>query len=115
MSPGARIFRSYDQDDWILVGDGLTPAAFYWAALGADGVDDMLGIALIGKGDEIEVAGNIYIDCHKGVLVSTLTAAQIAQIVTELESDVAPAYMRIILGYINATGAFIEYANGRIE
>lgn len=102
----AQIFRGFSGDDWILVGDGLTPAAYYWAALGADGVDDELGIALIGSGDEVEVAGNIYIDVDN----DSLTAQEVKNMVQELEADVVPAYIRVILGYVNVVGQFIEYA-----
>jgi len=58
----SQIVRSFDKDDWILCGDGTEPPAYYWAALGCDGVDFGLGISLIGAGTEMEVAGNIYID-----------------------------------------------------
>ena len=100
----SQIIRSYDKDDWILVGDGLTPSAYYWAAMGADGIDDDLGISLIGSGLEIEVAGNIYIDVDN----STLSAADQARLELEME-DIVPAYMFIHFGYLNVSGQFIEY------
>ncbi len=105
------IFRATGEDDWILVGDGLTPAAFYWSALGADGVDDQLGISLIGAGTEIEVAGNIYIDVDN----SGLSTAEVQQIVDALEFDIVPAYYIVNIGYVDGTGAFIIYANGIIS
>lgn len=40
------IFRATGEDDWILVGDGLTPAAFYWATLGVE-----TAVNMIGRGD----------------------------------------------------------------
>lgn len=98
------IIRSFDKDDWILVGDGLTPTAYYWAAMGVDGIDDDLGISLIGEGTEIEVAGNIYIDVDN----STLSAADQAKLELEME-DIVPAYMYVHFGYLNVSGQFIEY------
>lgn len=95
-------------DEWILVGDGNTPSAYYWAAMGADGVDLDLGIALMGSGEEFGIAGNIFIDVDS----STLTTTEVEELKNEL-TDVAPAYMRIYLGYISA-GMFITYANGVI-
>lgn len=111
----AQIFTAAGQDDWILVGDGLTPTEFYWAALGSDGIDDNLGISLIGEGTEIEVAGNIFIDAHQGINVSTLTPDQINQIVQELKDDVVPAYYRVYIGYVNVSGQFVIYSGGTIE
>lgn len=100
----SQIFRAIDQDDWILVGDGLTPAAYYWAALGCDGIDDGLGISLIGEGIEIEVAGNVYIDVDN----SALTAGEQEQIRVDM-LDICPAYYKVHFGYINVSGQFIEY------
>jgi len=100
----SQIIRSFDKDDWILVGDGLTPTAYYWAALGVDGIDDDLGISLIGEGTEIEVWGNIYIDVDN----STLSAANQAKLELEME-DIVPAYMYVHFGYVNISGQFIEY------
>lgn len=100
----SEIIRSFDKDDWILVGDGLTPTAYYWAAMGADGIDDELGISLIGEGLEIEVAGNIYIDVDN----STLSAADQATLELNMQ-DIVPAYCYIHFGYLNVSGQFIEY------
>lgn len=104
----AVIKRSLDSDDWIMLGDYDDPS-YYWGTMGIDGIDDSLGLALTGEGTEIVIAGNIYIDCHDGINVSTLTVEQIAQIVDEIAFDVIPAYMRIYLGYIDVTGAFVIY------
>jgi len=98
------IIRSFDKDDWILVGDGLTPAAYYWAAMGCDGIDDDLGISLIGEGTEIEVAFNVYIDVDN----AALSAADQAKLELEME-DIAPAYMYVHFGYVNVGSQFIEY------
>jgi hypothetical protein len=100
------IFRGYQSDDSIEVGDGLLEAPTnYWSAEGCDGVDLGLGIAEIGSGLEVEVAGNIYIDVDN----AALTAAQLAQLVAEFQGDIAPAYFYVHLGYTTGT-QFIEYA-----
>lgn len=109
----ARITTSVDSSDWIMLGGSDDPD-YYWGTMGVDGIDNSLGLDLIGVGTEIVISGNIYIDCHYGILTSTLTAEQIAQIVMELEFDVVPAYMRIYLGYYDAVGAFNVYADGII-
>lgn len=88
-------------DDFIICGDGLCPSAYYWSAVGVDGIDDDLGISIVGEGDEIEVLGNIYIDV--GGLIS---AAIITQVIENIKT-IVPAYFRIILGYISA-GKFVE-------
>lgn len=88
-------------DDFIICGDGLCPSAYYWGAVGVDGIDDDLGISIVGEGDEIEVLGNIYIDV--GGLIS---AAIITQVIENIKT-IVPAYFRIILGYISA-GKFVE-------
>jgi hypothetical protein len=97
----AQLFSPFGLDDWILCGDGLTPSAFYWAALGVDGVDDGLGISLIGEGDEVEITGNIYID-----LGGSVAASVIDRIIEDIQ-NIVPAYFRIKLGYVSGT-TFIE-------
>jgi len=109
----ARIATASDSDDWILTGDGVIEVGTSWALL-YDGVTDPYGLSLIGAGTEIEIQGNIYINCHYGITASTLTAAQIADIVAQIEFDIVPAYMIIYLGYLDGTGAFINYAGGTI-
>lgn len=104
------IFQIIGTDEWIIVGDGLTPTAFYWAALGVDNVDLDLGITISGREEnDLTLAGNIAIDVDN----SGLTADEVEQIKLEL-ADVAPAYYRVLLGYVVA-GSFIIYANGIIE
>jgi len=112
----AAIFHAQDSDDSIELGQQLNDPDFYWSTEGAqDGVDDKLGTWEVGDFTEYVITGNVYIDCHSGINVSTLTADQISKIVMNLETDVAPAYMRVYLGYVNATGQFIKYAGGVIE
>lgn len=99
----SQLIKSVGGDDWILAGDGETPSAFYWSALGVDGVDTDLGIALVGGGDEIEIAGNIFIDVDN----SSLSSDEQEQLrVTML--DIVPAYYKVHFGYLSA-GAFVEY------
>lgn len=109
----AAIYTASDSDDWIMTGDGIIEVGTSWALL-YDGVTDPYGFSLIGAGTEIEIQGNIYIDCHDGVIGSTLTADQIADIVENIETDIVPAYMIIYLGYINSSGQFVVYAGGTI-
>ena len=103
-SGNSEIIRSFDGDEWILVGDGLTPSAYYWATMGADGIDDDLGLSLIGAGDEIEVAGNIYIDVDN----NSLTSDEQEQLRLDMV-DIVPAYYKVHFGYVNVSGQFIEY------
>ena len=74
------------------------------AAMGADGIDDELGISLIGSGLEVQVAGNIYIDVDN----NSLTADEQESIRLDL-LDIVPAYMYVHIGYENVSGQFIEY------
>jgi hypothetical protein len=98
------IFRASDQDDFIFVGDGLTPSAFYWAAMGADGIDDGLGPSFIGSGLEIEQAGNVFIDVDN----SSLTVDEQESIRLDI-LDSVPSYYYVHIGYVNVGGQFIEY------
>jgi phage tail-like protein len=102
----SQIIRGFTGDDWIMGGDGETiPSSYYWASLGVDGIDDSLGISLIGEGIEIEVAGNIYIDVDN----DSLSASEVQQIVDELEDDIVPAYFRVFIGYLDLGGNFVTY------
>lgn len=97
-------------DAWWVLSVGLEGTGSpYWSAFGYDSESGFDGIILVGAGDEAVFPGNIRIDVDN----SGLTADQVEQIKLEL-ADVAPAYYRVILGYVVA-GQFIEYANGRIE
>lgn len=100
----SQIIRSFDQDDFILVGDGLTPTAYYWAVMGCDGIDTDQGISLIGSGYEIEVAGNVFIDVDNNAL--TTDEQEEIELVMQ---DIVPAYYRVHFGYINGSGQFVEY------
>ena len=101
----AQIIESGETADWILGGDGGTiPPDSYYATLGIDGIDDRLGIDLLGEGNEIEIIGNIYIDVDN----SALTQEQIDEMVAEITNDIIPAYFIVNLGYISA-GTFVSY------
>lgn len=100
----SQIVKTFSGDDWILVGDGLTPSSYYWSAMGADGIDINLGISLVGDGTEAFVAGNVYIDVDN----SSLTAEEQLRIRLEME-DIAPAYFYVHIGYIDGSGVFQTY------
>jgi len=104
------------KDEWLLIGDEDTcPESYYSASLGYDDIDDYLGISLLGGGDEVEIPGNVYINCHEGIHTPVLTNEQILQIVEDFEKDICPAYFRIFLGYVDTSDIFIIYTNGVIE
>lgn len=107
----ARIFRASDEDDFIFCGDSMI-GANNLAILGTDGLDDTVGISLIGEGTELEIAGNIFINCHYGIYTDVLTSDQIEQIKTDIEMDNIPAYYVVYLGYVNTSNQFIVYADG---
>lgn len=94
--------------DWILSGDGVTEND-YEATMGVDGIDDNLGIDLMGDGTEVEIPGNVYINCHEGITDPVLSVDQLKQIRAEIISDVLPAYYRLYLGYVNSSGDFVLY------
>jgi hypothetical protein len=106
-------FTVMDSDDWILCGDGLVETGTDWSLLGGDGTHPY-GMSLLGAGDEVEIWGNVYINCHEGVYTSTLTAEQIETIVFNISDDIVPAYVRVYLGYEEVSGGFIIYAGGTI-
>lgn len=97
------ILSGQGNDDWIMSGDGTEPPGVFWAIMGGDGLTDDYGIKLIGAGDELEVAGNVYIDCDN----PSLTTEQEFELRIDLD-DIAPAYMRVIIGYVSG-GVFTEY------
>lgn len=90
-------------DHWILVTDGNTPTAAYWSALGVDGIDNSLGIALDG-GEGTGNAGHIFID-----FTTNISAPQLAEVKAIFEEDFIPAYLVIHLGYVSGI-QYIELA-----
>ena len=97
------IITGTNEDDAIIPGDGLTPAAAYWSAIGADGIDDELGFVILTDGTEIYIAGNVYIDVDN----AALGAADQAELELEMQ-DIVPAYYFVHFGHIVA-GDFVEY------
>lgn len=55
------------------------------------------------------VKGAVYVNCHVGIFISTLTLAQIESIKAQLIYDVVPVYFYFYYGFINAGGAWVEY------
>ncbi len=98
----ATIYTQIDQDDWIQC-DGTEPASVYWAALGYDGADTHLGIALIGEGIEVEISGNVYVNVDN----AALSAADQVRL-RETAEEWVPAYMKVHFGYLTGL-AFTEY------
>jgi hypothetical protein len=95
--------------DWpVRVGD-QTFLGYGWSVRGAGVNANWMGIIRTGSGSEPIIPGNIYVD----VGTSTLTPAQVAQIVQAIATDFVPAYFRVFLGYTTA-GAFTVYAGGTI-
>lgn len=112
----AAVFKITDSDDSIEQSGLISEPDYYWSTEGSPGIsDDNLGTWEVGLGTETVIAGNIYIDCHEGIYTAVLTSDQIEQIVFDLETDVAPAYMILYLGYINTSGQFIKYTGGIIS
>lgn len=106
------IVSAGDTSDWILLGNEASDPDRYWATLGIDGIDDDLGIDLIGAFDEVVIAGNIYIDLHPGINTPILSASIIEELVSDIsdpDTGFAPAYYVLYLGYFDATGTFVVY------
>ena len=92
------------EDDFIIVGDGLTPLGHFWSVVGGDGIATDYGIRIVGEGTESVLKGLITIDVDN----DSLTADEILQLENAL-ADVVPAYYRIVLGYFNGSGDFVTY------
>jgi hypothetical protein len=103
----AVIFRAIDSDDAIFCGDTTDLTPYNWMLFGGT-VANYRAISFIGAGTEIEIPGNIFIDCHSTIHAATLTAAQITQIVNTI-MDSVPVYFRVNLGYTDLSGTFNIY------
>lgn len=92
--------------DWVLFGGSESAAitAYYWGTMGVDGVDDELGLNLIGGYDQIEVAGNIYIDVDNNSL-----SADDQELIRIAVENAMPVYYRVYFGYIDTNDLFVEY------
>jgi hypothetical protein len=111
-SYSAVIYTTTISPIWSLLGNATVPAGNYWSSLGGISATDGYGLYLLGVGDEVDVAGNIYINCHYGVTTAVLSAGIITAIRAYIMSDCYPAYLRIKLGYLDGTGAWVTYTNG---
>ena len=113
----SKLHEVLETSEWIQYGGNESSdlVVKYWGTIGTDGIDMNTGLDLWISGQELQLAGNIPIDCHYGIHISTLTASQISDIVLEIENDVVPAYMRVFLGYVDVSGNFITYTNGIIH
>lgn len=106
----AVIFSIQDSDDSIELGYEDSDPDFFWSTESAyEEEDGSLGTWEVGEMNEYVIAGNIYINCHKGIDTGVLTNDQVAQIIAEIETDVVPAYMSVFLGYVNTENQFILY------
>lgn len=101
----SQIFTPSNQADWIMLGAETSDPDVYWATMGMDGVDDDLGIDLVGSFEELVIAGNIAIDVDN----ASLTSDELDNIVATLELDILPAYYRINIGYVDGGGNFVSY------
>jgi len=113
----ADFYRLSDIDDSIeMAGLSYEPLDSWWSTESAyEESDGDLGTWEIGSFVEPVIAGNIYIDCHSGVHTPVLSTEVIQQIVSNIENDIVPAYVRIFLGYRDTTGGFVTYSGGIIE
>jgi hypothetical protein len=97
------------ENDWIETGDGVVEVGYdHWAI---EESNDPLYLSLLEIGSllELEVAGNIYIDCHPTIHVSTLTSDQIQRIEDFLLAEITPAYFIVHFGYIDTNGRYQDY------
>lgn len=90
---------------YLMRGGESTEDDNYAASMGCDGIDDLLGIYMIGAGDEFEEPGHVLIDTGN----DSLTAEQIASIVAQIQRDYCPAYFLVTIGYTDIDDVFYEY------
>lgn len=103
------LVQTYFEAGWILYAGESSDPSDYATTLGEDGVDGDLGIDLIGTWDETDIAGVVWIDVDN----DSLTTAEVKRIVNSMKTDVAPAYFKVVLGYIDSiSGFFTPYVNG---
>ena len=102
------------EDDWLWMAKTASEdATKYWATFAAkDGGDADIGMTICGAYEDFFLEGVIFVDCHPGIHTSTLSAAQITAILASISNDTFPAYFRLELGYVNATGWPTIYAGG---
>lgn len=96
-------------NEWINWGQEVSDPDNYTAVMGSDGIDDDLGIDLVGAGDENSINGIVWIDVDN----DSLTTDEVQRIINSMDADVTPAYFKVVLGYLDGvTGVFTPYANG---
>lgn len=97
----SEIVTEYYLGEWILWAKESSDDADYTTTLGVDGVDDDLGIDLLGSFDECELAGVVWIDVDDDSLV----ALDIQNLIDSL-ADIVPAYFKVVLGYFDSITGF---------
>lgn len=109
----SELIESIDSGDWLLLGYESDDPDKYWATMGMDGIDDGLGIDLIGDFDELQIPGNIYINLQKGITTPVISPEILDKLISDLsdpDTGFAVAYYKFFFGYIDAVGSFIIYA-----
>lgn len=128
----SQIFGSADNSDFILLGQEEGDPDFFWGTMGIDGINDELGIDLVGDGTELTATGIILIDIDlptgttdnknttdgqekntTDAQVKAVVTFDISNLIFALE-DKIPTYLRVILGTIIA-GEFTPLPNGQIN
>lgn len=128
---------SGDSSDFIVLGQEANDPDFYWGTVGLDGVDDNLGVDVVGEGNEIVLAGIFVIDIGLRqsnfvrkvtsdgkfkitsdgkfkVSFTNYTEEEIENLKLALEDSI-PDYFRVFLGYTDTSGNFIFFDNGQIN
>lgn len=99
------LYSNEGGDQFIFCDGGATPpqSAFYWAALGVDGLDNNLG-PVLDDGTLFGNPGHVYID-----FTAAIPSGQLDDVKAIFEDDFIPAYLVIHLGYASGIN-FIEQA-----
>lgn len=124
---------SGDSSDFIVLGQEADDPDFYWGTIGIDGIDDDLGVDIVGEGTELVLAGIFLIDVGIGDLsqipkvtsdgkikvtsdgkIKTSYTVDVEALKVALE-DKIPDYFRVFLGYTDNNGIFRYFENGQIN
>lgn len=130
----AQLFGSSgDSSDFIVLGQESDDPDFYWGTIGIDGIDNELGLDVVGEGNELVLAGIFLIDVGIGdnSLEEKITSDGETKVTTDNEikvvytvdvealkvalEDKIPDYFRVFLGYTDNSGDFIFFENGQIN
>lgn len=124
---------SGDSSDFIVLGQESDDPDFYWGTIGIDGIDDDLGVDVVGEGNELVLAGIFLIDVGIGAnsLIQKVTSIGENKVTSIGENKVTytvdvdslklaledkiPDYFRVFLGYTDNGGTFIFFENGQIN